>query len=103
VYSVNNNTGFVNVGTSHDTGEFAVESIPRWREAAGKHTFPKAKKLYITCGCGGSNGNKVRMWKYRLQQFADRTRLTIFVSHFPPGTSKWNKVEHRLFCYITKN
>jgi hypothetical protein len=103
IYTVNNNVGFVNVGTSHDTSEFAVESISRWWEAVGKHTFPNAKKLYITCDSGGSNGSRVRMWKYQLQQFADRTCLEIVVSHFPRGTSKWNKVEHRLFCYITKN
>jgi hypothetical protein len=103
IYTVNNNAGFVNVGTSHDTSEFAVESISRWWETVGKHTFPNAKKLYITCDSGGSNGSRVRMWKYQLQQFADRTRLEIVVSHFPRGTSKWNKVEHRLFCYITKN
>jgi len=103
VYTVNNNTGFVNVGTSHDTSEFAAESISRWWEAVGKRTFPRAKSLYITCDCGGSNGNRARMWKYQLQQFADRARLKITVSHFPQGTSKWNKVEHRLFCYITKN
>jgi len=103
IYIVNNNVGFVNVGTSHDTSEFAVESISRWWETVGKHTFSAAKKLYITCDCGGSNSNRVRMWKYQLQQFADRTRLEIAVSHFPQGTSKWNKVEHRLFCYITKN
>lgn len=103
IYNVNNNVGFVNVGTSHDTSEFAVESISRWWETVGKHTFPNARTLYITCDCGGSNGNRVRMWKYQLQQFATRTGLTIQVSHFPPGTSKWNKVEHRLFCYITKN
>ncbi|MDR1099868.1 MAG: ISAzo13 family transposase [Treponema sp.] len=103
VYNVNNNVGFVNVGTNHDTSEFAVESISRWWETLGKHTFPYAKKLYITCDCGGSNGSRVKMWKYQLQQFANRTQLEVFVSHFPPGTSKWNKVEHRLFCYITKN
>jgi hypothetical protein len=103
VYNVNNNVGFVNVGTSHDTSEFAVESISRWWETLGKHTFPKAKRLYITCDSGGSNGNRVKMWKYQLQQFVNRTRLEVSVSHFPPGTSKWNKVEHRLFCYITKN
>ena len=103
VYNVNNNIGFVNVGTNHDTSEFAVESISRWWEALGKHTFPNKNKLYITCDSGGSNGARVRMWKYQLQQFADRTRLEIEVSHFPRGTSKWNKVEHRLFCYITKN
>jgi len=103
VYNVNNNVGFVNVGTSHDTSEFAAESISRWWEAVGKHTFPGSKRVYINCDCGGSNGYRVRMWKYQLQQFADRTGLVAEVSHFPPGTSKWNKVEHRLFCYITKN
>jgi hypothetical protein len=102
VYNLNNNIGFVNVGTSHDTSEFAVESISRWWETLGKHTFPSAKTLYITCDGGGSNGNRARMWKYQLQQFANRTRLKVQVSHFPAGTSKWNKVEHRLFCYITK-
>ena len=103
VYNLNNNTGFVNVGTSHDTSEFAVESISRWWEAVGKHTFPGSGKIYINCDCGGSNDYRRRMWKYQLQQFADRTGLEIEVSHFPPGTSKWNKVEHRLFCYISKN
>ena len=103
VYNLNNNVGFVNVGTSHDTSEFAVESISRWWEAVGKHTYPKAKKIYITCDSGGSNSHRARMWKYQLQQFSDRTGLEIEVSHFPRGTSKWNKVEHRLFCYISKN
>lgn len=103
VYNINRNIGFVNVGTSHDTSEFAVESISRWWETVGKHTYRDCGKIYITCDCGGSNGNRVKMWKYQLQQFADRTRLEVHVSHFPPGTSKWNKVEHRLFCYISKN
>jgi hypothetical protein len=103
VYNLNNNTGFVNVGTSHDTSEFAVESISRWCETVVKNTFPDAKRIYITCDSGGSNGYRVRMWKYQLQQFANRTSLEIEVSHFPRGTSKWNKVEHRLFCYISKN
>jgi transposase len=103
VYNLNNNTGFVNVGTSHDTSEFAVESISRWWETVGKHTFPGHRKIYITCDCGGSNDYRRRMWKYQLQQFADRTGLEVEVSHFPPGTSKWNKVEHKLFCYISKN
>jgi len=102
VYHLNNNTGFVNVGTSHDTSEFAVESISRWWESVGKHTFTNSNKIYITCDSGGSNGCRVRMWKYQLQQFANRTGLEIEVSHFPRGTSKWNKVEHRLFCYISK-
>jgi hypothetical protein len=103
VYNVNNNTGFVNLGTSHDTSEFAVESISRWWEIVGKHTFPDSNRIYINCDSGGSNGCRVKMWKYQLQQFADRTGLEIEVSHFPSGTSKWNKVEHRLFCYISKN
>ena len=103
IYNLNNNTGFVNVGTSHDTSEFAVESISRWWEVVGKHTFPDSKRVYINCDSGGSNGYRRRMWKYQLQQFADRTGLAVEVSHFPPGTSKWNKVEHRLFCFISKN
>ena len=103
IYNLNHNIGFVNVGTSRDTAEFAVESIVRWWETVGKHTFPKAKKLLITCDCGGSNGYRNHLWKYQLCQFAQQTGLEIHVSHFPPGTSKWNKVEHRLFCYISKN
>jgi len=103
IYVVNNNTGFVNLGNSHDTSEFAVESISRWWEFIGKNTFPNANSLYITCDSGGSNSCRARMWKYQLQQFADRTGLILQVSHFPTGTSKWNKVEHRLFCYISKN
>ena len=103
VYNLNNNTGFVNVGTSHDTSEFAVESISRWWETVGKHTFPSCSKIYITCDSGGSNGYRARMWKYQLQEFANRVGLEIEVSHFPRGTSKWNKVEHRLFCYISAN
>lgn len=103
VYNVNNNVGFVNVGVSHDTSEFAVESISRWWETVGKHTFKGKKRLYINCDCGGSNSCRTRMWKFHLQQFADRSGLEVEVSHFPPGTSKWNKIEHRLFCYISKN
>jgi transposase len=103
VYNLNNNVGFVNVGTSNDTSEFAVESICRWWETVGKHTFAGSKKIYINCDCGGSNGYRRKMWKYQLGQFAKNTGLEVEVSHFPPGTSKWNKIEHRLFCYITKN
>jgi hypothetical protein len=103
VYCPNNNTALVNAGTDHDTAEFAVESISRWWEIIGKNTFPNASRLYITCDGGGSNGSRIRMWKYQLQQLADRIGIDIYVSHFPPGTSKWNKVEHRLFCYISKN
>jgi len=98
VYNLNKNIGFVNIGTSHDTSEFAVESISRWWEVIGKQTFSNSTTLYITCDCGGSNGNRSRMWKYQLQQFANRTQMEIHVSHFPPGTSKWNKIEHRLFA-----
>lgn len=103
VYVLNDNTAFVNLGTSHDTSEFAAESISRWWEAIGKNSFMNAEKIFITCDCGGSNGYRTRLWKYQLQEIADRTRLKIYVSHFPPGTSKWNKIEHRLFCYITSN
>ena len=103
VYVLNDNTGFVNLGTSHDTAEFAGESVYRWWEAVGKNTFPKAKRLYINCDGGGSNSSRRWVWKYQLQQLANKTGLEIEVSHFPPGTSKWNKVEHRLFCYISKN
>ncbi|GHU39431.1 transposase [Betaproteobacteria bacterium] len=103
VYNLNHNTGFVNIGISHDTAEFAVESLSRWWETLGKHTFQKAKKLLITCDCGGSNGNRLRLWKHQLAQLAERIGLEIHVSHFPPGTSKWNKIEHKLFCFISKN
>lgn len=103
VYLVNENTGFVNLGTDHDTSAFAVESIRRWWNIVGKPTFPNAKSLYINCDGGGSNGWRARLWKYELALLSQETGLEIHVSHFPPGTSKWNKVEHRLFCYITKN
>jgi hypothetical protein len=103
VYNLNYNTGFVNVGTSHDTAEFAAEDIARWWECVGKHTFVDATRLFITADCGGSNGYRNRMWKVQLAELAKRIGLDIHVSHFPPGTSKWNKVEHRLFCYISKN
>ncbi|GHU18640.1 hypothetical protein FACS189472_07270 [Alphaproteobacteria bacterium] len=103
VYVQNDNTAFVNLGLSHDTGEFAVESISRWWEIVGKNSFPHATKLFINCDCGGSNNYRARLWKKQLQEFANRTGLEVHVSHFPPGTSKWNKIEHRLFCFISKN
>ena len=103
VYVVNDNTGFVNLGISSDTSEFAVESIRRWWYTVGQHTFPGAKNIYITCDGGGSNSSRSRLWKRELACFAEETGLSVHVSHFPPGTSKWNKVEHRLFCYISKN
>ena len=103
VYVLNDNTGFANLGTDHDTAEFAAESILRWWTCIGSQTFPEADKIYINCDNGGSNGSRLHLWKYGLQQLADYTGLEVHVSHFPPGTSKWNKIEHRLFCYITKS
>lgn len=103
VYVLNNNTGFINLGTDHDTAEFAVESIRRWWNTLGRQSFPLAEKIYITCDGGGSNGSRCRYWKYELQEFADESGLEVMISHYPPGTSKWNKIEHRMFCYISKN
>ncbi len=103
VYVINNNTAYVNLGTICDTGAFAVESIRRWWNIVGKATFPTANKLYVNCDGGGSNGSRVKLWKYALALLADELGIEIHVSHFPPGTSKWNKVEHRLFCYISRN
>ncbi len=103
VYVMNNNTGFINLGTSHDTPEFAGHSVLLWWERIGKQTFPEAKRIFITCDNGGSNGSRIWLWKHYLQQLSNETGLEIHVSHFPPGTSKWNKIEHRLFCYISKN
>lgn len=103
VYVLNDNTGFVNLGQSHDTAEFAGESIRQWWHHIGVATFPKAKKLYINSDGGGSNSSRSWLWKKNLQELANETGLEIHVSHLPPGTSKWNKIEHRLFCYISKN
>jgi hypothetical protein len=103
VYVLNNNTGFINLGVSHDTPEFAGESVRVWWNTIGKNTFPDAKKLYVTCDNGGSNGSRIWLFKHYLQNISNETGLEIHVSHFPPGTSKWNKIEHRLFCYISKN
>lgn len=103
IYSLNDNTGFVNLGTSKETAEFAVQSIRLWWKYIGEKSFPDAKQIYITCDGGGSNGSRVKLWKYELAKFAEETGLSIYVSHFPPGTSKWNKIEHKLFCYITIN
>lgn len=103
IYLLNDNTGFINLGTDHDTSDFATESIYRWWMSVGRHTFPNAKRLYINCDGGGSNGSRCHLWKYDLAKLAEKTGLEIWVSHFPPGTSKWNKVEHRLFCYISKS
>lgn len=103
IYDLAKNLGWVNVGTSHDTGSFAVASIRRWWSSCGKKMYPKAKCLMITADAGGSNGSRLRLWKWELQKLADETEMPIGVSHFPPGTSKWNKIEHRLFSFITKN
>jgi transposase/flavodoxin len=103
IYDINNNTGYVNLGISSDTAEFAVQSIQNWWEQMGKEMYPLATKLYITCDSGGSNGSRTRLWKIKLQEFALKSGLDVHISHFPPGTSKWNKIEHRMFCFISKN
>jgi len=103
VYDLADNTGWVSVGVDHDTASFAVETIRRWWCAMGQEKYPRAERLLITADGGGSNGSRVRLWKLELQRLADETGLIIAVSHFPPGTSKWNKIEHRLFSFISKN
>ena len=124
IYDIATNEGFVNVGISSDTAQFAVNSIRNWWNEMGKQRYPEKKELLITADGGGSNGSRNRLWKYELQKFANENnlkisvshfppgtskwnkiehRLVIHVSHFPPGTSKWNKIEHRLFCYISKS
>ncbi len=103
VYDVGENAAWVSVGTDHDTAAFAVESIRRWWQTMGKPLYPAATRLLITADCGGSNGYRVRLWKLELQKLADETGLEMAVCHFPPGTSKWNKIEHRLFSAISRN
>ena len=103
VYDIGQNAGWVNVGIDHDTAAFAVESIRRWWQTVGTSVYPDATSLLITADCGGSNGYRVRLWKLELQRLADETGLALSVSHFPPGTSKWNRIEHRLFSFITQN
>jgi hypothetical protein len=103
IYELKRNKGFVNVGTDHDTATFAVASIRAWWEQQGSHAYPKARRLLITADSGGSNGSRLRLWKWELQNLADDLRFPVSVSHFPPGTSKWNKVEHRLFSFISSN
>jgi hypothetical protein len=103
IYDLGRNTGFVNVGTDHDTGAFAVASLRGWWRAEGRRLYPRTRRLLLTADGGGSNGHRLRLWKVELQRFADETALTITVCHFPPGTSKWNKVEHRLFSFISSN
>jgi hypothetical protein len=103
VYDLTANEGWVSVGIDHDTAEFAVESLRRWWHRMGHKAYSEATELLITVDSGGSNGNRNRLWKVRLQNLADETGLRIAVCHFPPGTSKWNKIEHRMFCHITEN
>ncbi len=103
IYDVGRNTGFVNVGTDHDTGAFAVASIRGWWRHEGRRLYPDAAKILITADGGGSNGWRLRLWKLELQTCADEIGLALSVCHFPPGTSKWNKIEHRLFSFISSN
>ena len=103
VYDIGANQGWVSVGIDHDTAQFAVNSIRGWWRHLGRKRYPDATRLEITADCGGSNGNRVRLWKVELQKLADETGLEIGVCHLPPGTSKWNRIEHRLFSYITIN
>jgi len=103
IYDIGRNAGFVNVGTDHDTGAFAVASIRGWWRAEGRRLYPTATRILITADAGGSNGARLRLWKVELQKLADATQLYISVCHFPPGTSKWNKIEHRLFSFISSN
>jgi hypothetical protein len=103
VYDIAANHGWVSVGIDADTGAFAVESIRRWWYKLGHARYPNASCLTITADCGGSNGARVKLWKRELQRFANETGLSVTVTHLPPGTSKWNRVEHRLFAFITQN
>jgi hypothetical protein len=103
IYDLGRNAGFVNVGTDHDTGAFAVASIRGWWRFEGRQLYPDTDTLLITADGGGSNGSRLRLWKLELQAFADETGLVLSSCHFPPGTSKWNKIEHRLFSFISSS
>jgi len=103
IYDLTVNRGWVSVGIDHDTAAFAVQSIRWWWKTEGRRSYPGSRRLLITADCGGSNGNRVRLWKWELQKLADETGLRICVCHFPPGTSQWNQIEHRLFSFITQN
>ena len=103
VYDIGANLGYVSLGIDHDTGQFAVNAVRLWLEQIGRGLYPGMKRLMITADGGGSNGSRLRLWKLALQQLADETGLIIQVCHYPPGTSKWNKIEHRMFCHITQN
>jgi len=103
VYDIHSNEAMVSVGISHDTAEFAVAAIRRWWDSLGSERYPEARRVLVTADSGGSNSSRCRLWKVELQKWADETGLIIEVCHYPPGTSKWNKIEHRLFCHITRN
>ena len=103
VYDLTRNAGWISIGIDHDTATFAVNTIRRWWRKMGRDVYPKAKSLLITADAGGSNGSRLRLWKWELQRLANATGLSISVCHFPPGTSKWNKIEHRMFSYISRN
>jgi len=103
VYDIHGNEAGVSVGISHDTAEFAVGAIRRWWEKLGRKRYGRAKRIVVTADSGGSNGSRSRLWKLELQRWADETGLIVEVCHYPPGTSKWNKIEHRVFCHITRN
>jgi hypothetical protein len=102
IYDIAANAGWVSLGIDHDTAEFAVNAVRRWRQVVGSVRYPKAERVLITADGGGSNGSRVRLWKLELQKLADETGLVFQVCHYPPGTSKWNKIEHRMFCHITQ-
>jgi Rhodopirellula transposase DDE domain len=103
VYDLTRNAGWVSVGIDHDTATFAARTIGRWWQKMGRPRYPRARRLLITADAGGSNGPRVRLWKWELQRLANRTGLALTVCHFPPGTSKWNTIEHRFFSYISTN
>jgi len=103
IYDLAKNEGWMSVGIDHDTAEFAVNGIRTWWNNLGRQRYPNSTEILITADGGGSNGSRVRLWKIELQKLANETGLTIYVRHFPPGTSKWNKIEHKLFCFVTKN
>jgi hypothetical protein len=103
IYDITNNVGWVSVGNDHDTAAFAVNALRRWWQTMGKERFPQAKRLMITADGGGSNGSRVRLWKIELQKLANELKMPITICHLPPGTSKWNKIEHKLFSFITIN
>ena len=103
VYDVGANLGYVSLGIDHDTAQFAVNAARLWLDKMGRERYPTTREVMVTADCGGSNGPRLRLWKVELQRLADETGLTFQVCHYPPGTSKWNKIEHRMFCHITQN